>query len=278
MRADDQLCAWDFLPERQLSGPTGTIKQRWARRYQRIRRLFRKTEHEDPTCRAMEELDMVPVGQEIVNHHREKKNSHENEETEIHGDLPRIVPRNGGPSKKRAASFSSQIESIRRIPTQTAGLDAIDIEPGPSLLPTSSANGDGTGSPSKGQYGYHEPATPIPSTHPKRHLGRRILSLAANFITPATIAVLISVPISVIQPLRALFTDTENWTGSRMPNAPDGRPPLGFILDSASFLGQITIPAALVLLGASFARLEIPRKWSDAPIASIVAMTIGKSE
>ena len=221
---------------------------------------------------------MVPVGQEVINHHRDKKDSHENEETEAHTALPQITPRTAGSSKKRTASFSSQIESIRRIPTQTAGLDAIDIEPGPSLLPTTSNSAGSVVGPTKGQYGYHEPATPVPSTHPKPHLAKRILSLAANFVTPATIAVLISVPISVIQPLRALFTDTENWTGSRMPNAPDGRPPLGFILDSASFLGQITIPAALVLLGASFARLEIPRKWSDAPIASIVAMTIGKSK
>lgn len=203
------------------------------------------------------------------------KSSQDGEESGEHTALPQFSNANkrAGPSgskTQRSASFSSQIESIRRIPTQTAGLDAIDITPGPAM-----SLEDQTG---QNPYPYHQPATPVPSTHGKRSLFRRILSLVANFVTPATIAVFISVPISVIQPLRALFTDTENWTGTRMPNAPDGNPPLGFLLDSARFLGQITIPAALVLLGASFARLEIPRKWSDAPLASMIAMTIGKSE
>jgi hypothetical protein len=62
---------------------------------------------------------------------------------------------------------------------------------------------------------------------------------------------------AVIQPLKALFTHTEGWSGTRMPNAPDGKAPLAFILDTTIFLGGMTVPAALVLLGASFARLKV---------------------
>lgn len=74
---------------------------------------------------------------------------------------------------------------------------------------------------------------------------------------PVSAAVVIALPCALIPPLRALFTKTEGWTGTRMPNAPDGKPPLAFILETASFIGAICIPAGLILLGASFARLKV---------------------
>jgi hypothetical protein len=54
-----------------------------------------------------------------------------------------------------------------------------------------------------------------------------------------------------------LFVPVSGWTSDKIPNAPDGNPPLSFIIDTAAFLGGVTIPAALVLLGASFARLKV---------------------
>lgn len=39
---------------------------------------------------------------------------------------------------------------------------------------------------------------------------------------------------------------------------------------TASFLGQICIPLGLILLGASFARLELPKPLWRLPIAAIV--------
>lgn len=86
---------------------------------------------------------------------------------------------------------------------------------------------------------------------------RRFLSILNSFLMPVSIAVIISIPCALIPPLRALFTPTVGSTGVRIPNAPDGNPPLSFILDSAAFIGAICIPAGLVLLGASFARLKV---------------------
>lgn len=39
---------------------------------------------------------------------------------------------------------------------------------------------------------------------------------------------------------------------------------------TASFLGQICIPLGLILLGASFARLDLPKPLWKLPIAAIV--------
>lgn len=73
----------------------------------------------------------------------------------------------------------------------------------------------------------------------------------------ATWAVVLGIMFSLVQPLKALLTETSGWTGSRMPNAPDGNPPLSFILQTTTYLGAVTVPMALVVLGSSFARLEV---------------------
>ena len=44
----------------------------------------------------------------------------------------------------------------------------------------------------------------------------------------------------------------------------------------AAFLGAITIPLSLVLLGASFARMKIPRPISRLPIAAILFVCVAK--
>jgi predicted permease len=45
---------------------------------------------------------------------------------------------------------------------------------------------------------------------------------------------------------------------------------------SASFVGGITIPLALVLLGASFARLKIPRPVSRLALPAMFAVALAK--
>jgi hypothetical protein len=166
------------------------------------------------------------------------------------------------PTRKtsRASSFSSMLESTRPIPA-TAALDALDLDApfGPSsssaaavggaaLLPVCSNHGKA--------YSFHQPASPVPPIH-KPPLSRRIISIFLGFLTPITISIILGVVCSVVLPIKALFVEVDGWTGTRIPNAPDGKPPLAFIADTTSFLGQISIPAGLVLLGASFARLKV---------------------
>jgi len=107
---------------------------------------------------------------------------------------------------------------------------------------------------------------------------------------PLSIAVSIGIPCSTILPLTALFVETAEWTGTRLPDAPDANPPLSFILLTVTLLGGLTVPAMLILLGASFARLkvsidcihtvgrshsaQITRKWRDLPICAIVVSEV----
>ncbi len=66
---------------------------------------------------------------------------------------------------------------------------------------------------------------------PRMTKRRRILNFLKLFMTPVTISLFFSLPIALVHPLKALFTDVDGWTGLKMPNGPDGRPPLAFLLD-----------------------------------------------
>lgn len=90
--------------------------------------------------------------------------------------------------------------------------------------------------------------------------GRRFHDLFLRLlqgIPIATWAVVLGIIFSLVQPLKALLTETPGWTGSRIPNAPDGNPPLSFLLQTTTYLGAVTVPMALIVLGSSFARLEV---------------------
>jgi hypothetical protein len=147
------------------------------------------------------------------------------------------------------------METTRSIPP-TAPLEAVDVGntvvvPAPNsdpLLPVSTTNGKA--------YSYHKPASPRTSIKRITPL-KRLVMILKSFLMPISFAVIVSIPCALIPPLRALFTHTDGWTGTRMPNAPDGKPPLSFILEAAAFIGAICIPAGLILLGASFARLKV---------------------
>ncbi|TFK52795.1 auxin efflux carrier [Heliocybe sulcata] len=101
----------------------------------------------------------------------------------------------------------------------------------------------------------------------------KIFKPVSAIITPVTATLAVSLPIALINPLKALFVPVSggpSWTG------PDGRPPLAFVIDTATFLGSIAIPLALILLGASFARLRIPRPLSRLPIMAMLAVSLAK--
>ncbi|KAJ9098544.1 hypothetical protein QFC19_006312 [Naganishia cerealis] len=50
-------------------------------------------------------------------------------------------------------------------------------------------------------------------------------------LTPPSISLFLALPISLIQPLKAMFVNVDGWTGGKMPNGPDGKPPLSWLLD-----------------------------------------------
>lgn len=65
----------------------------------------------------------------------------------------------------------------------------------------------------------------------KISIWRSIYMAIRPMLTPATMGVIFSIPIALVQPLKALFVEVPGWTGTMIHNAPDGKPPLAFFFD-----------------------------------------------
>lgn len=77
-----------------------------------------------------------------------------------------------------------------------------------------------------------------------------------NFARPPSAALIIAIVITMIPQLRALFFNAHK-SGVHIPDAPDGGPILGFVMDFTSFVGNAAVPLGLSMLGATMARLSI---------------------
>jgi hypothetical protein len=101
-----------------------------------------------------------------------------------------------------------------------------------------------------------------------------VVAFFRSLLTPASLSIILSFPIALITPLKALFVPVDN---SPIPNGPDGLPPLSFLLDTASFIGGASVPIGLVCLGSALARLEVPRsQWASLPLGAISSLAVGK--
>ncbi|AAW46043.1 hypothetical protein CNBJ0750 [Cryptococcus deneoformans B-3501A] len=273
-----KMCAWDFRQENLIKPRPPPVKERWGKRLRAIKGVFRK----DKTAKKEDGVDDEKI-EEVTNGlpspkteiYTSKTSTDYDERGEEPSEMIQRARFISGADvvrkKSRASSFHSMMETTRPIPP-TAPLDASGIaEPchAPSttnpdqLLPVCSRQIEA--------YQYHHPVTPAPSVH-KPSWSQRLLKLAREFVMPLTVAIIMGIICSVIPPIKALFVTVDGWSGTRIPYAPDGNPPLSFITDTATFLGGMTIPAGLILLGASFGRLKMPKKWSDMPIGAIIAM------
>ncbi len=108
-----------------------------------------------------------------------------------------------------------------------------------------------------------------------------LASLFSKFLRtlpgPLTITIIVSLIISSIPPLKALFVPLTHEDGTPViPFAPDGAPPLSFLLDTATFLGNASVPLGLVCIGSSLAKLKIPRRGRDLPLGAICALAFGR--
>lgn len=86
-----------------------------------------------------------------------------------------------------------------------------------------------------------------------------------NFKKPNSVVLVISLAIALIPWLKALFTNNGTVV---LPNAPDGKAALSFILMYAEYLGYPCVPLGVFLIGSVLARLEInnlpPGFWKSA--------------
>lgn len=134
-----------------------------------------------------------------------------------------------------------------------------------------------------------------PTSHPHESVRSVVVKRIKAFASPPTVAVIVSLLVALVPPLKALMVPVEGWSGSKISNAPDGGAPLAFLYDvrspypirvhclpilpnqSAEFIGQIMMPASLIILGAAFARLKLSRRrLKEMPLPAIAAMTVAK--
>lgn len=76
-----------------------------------------------------------------------------------------------------------------------------------------------------------EDAIEVIEERPKISIARSIWMAVRPMLTPATMGVIFSIPVALVQPLKALFVEVPGWTGTQIHNAPDGKPPLAFFFD-----------------------------------------------
>lgn len=251
-----KICGWDFIEEHML-GPKLPFKRRWARRWQRVHKLFRRarpTSERDSEATHVEAQDLPPVEE-------------------------KAAPQR--PKKPRQSSISAMMDSHQRI-LPTAPLEAPEEPDDQREPPFRSASRTSRTSRRKVDPVPEDPEETMeledvndsPPPPAKPILSRILLILAHT--PPATYSIVFGLIFSLVQPLKSLLTPTDGWTETRMPDAPDGNPPLAWILDTSKFIGAMTVPMALILLGSSFARLRV-HNWKEVPVAAIVAMTAMKS-
>ncbi|KAJ3728025.1 hypothetical protein DFJ43DRAFT_1194070 [Lentinula guzmanii] len=89
-----------------------------------------------------------------------------------------------------------------------------------------------------------------PELQRQRWIVSQLKTIVKSTLTPASLSMIISIPIALVPSLKGLFTATTN---SHIPYAPDGEPPLAFILDFASFMGAASVPLGLICLGYAYA-------------------------
>ncbi|KAI0920832.1 hypothetical protein AcW2_005986 [Taiwanofungus camphoratus] len=147
------------------------------------------------------------------------------------------------------------------------------ISPGEPLTHVNSSSVLPTAPPSSPCPSVHPETPSIPPSFPKRMV--QALRPLSAVVTPITLTLAVSLPIALITDLKALFVSVADEGGPDW-HGPDGRPPLAFVMDTTEFLGNIAVPLALILLGASFARLKIPRPISRLPIMAMLAVSFAK--
>ncbi|KAI6038551.1 auxin efflux carrier [Pisolithus marmoratus] len=133
---------------------------------------------------------------------------------------------------------------------------------------------DPTALRNEGKMGQSETTTEtnVPST---RRIFRSFCNVVRSASSPMSLSIVLSFIISVVPTLKALFV--ADVPGVNLPSAPDGQPPLAFLLETATFIGAASVPLGLLTLGSAISRLEIPSgSWRNFPLASIGALATAR--
>ncbi|KAF8679847.1 Membrane transport protein [Rhizoctonia solani] len=108
---------------------------------------------------------------------------------------------------------------------------------------------------------------------------RALLSTRAflkSLASPATSSMVVSFIVALVPQLKALFIAPPAGSNIHIHHAPDGLPPLNMIMDTATFIGNASVPLGLICLGSALARLQVPKPISRAPLGAITLFSILK--
>jgi auxin efflux carrier family protein len=121
-----------------------------------------------------------------------------------------------------------------------------------------------------------EHTPPKANDYSSRHLQSRTKRFMGELLKPMPIVVVFSILISLVDPLKALFLPpSPTFHPHFRPIAPDGKPPLAFILDSATFIGGASVPIGLICLGSALAHLRVG-SGTIFPRGAIAALALAK--
>ena len=202
-----------------------------------------------------------------------------------------IVPSDGSASKDENL-YKDTFTGITITPTPTIvvssnmtsgrdeGLDqksitGIDITPTPTIVNSSDCL---TNTATSSTIELPQQPTDHHSSH--RHHDdflSRSLHFLRQLLKPYMVVIILSFVISLVDPLKALFIPpSSNFQPHFRPIAPDGQPPLAFIFDTATFIGEACIPLGLICLGSALACLSL-RSGGPFPIGAIASLALGKT-
>jgi predicted permease len=108
------------------------------------------------------------------------------------------------------------------------------------------------------------------------HLVSSSTHVLKELLKPSPIAIIFAIVIALVDPLKALFLPPSSSFQPRFrPVAPDGQPPLAFVLDTASFVGAASVPIGLICLGSALACLRM-RSGEPFPRGAIASLALAK--
>ena len=111
---------------------------------------------------------------------------------------------------------------------------------------------------------------------PSYRLYSRLRHFLTELLKPIPIVIFLSLVIALVDPLKALFLPPSDSFQPRFrPAAPDGQPPLAFVLDTASFVGAASVPIGLICLGSALACLRL-RSGKTFPQGAITALALAR--
>ncbi|GAA5820326.1 hypothetical protein JCM11251_005576 [Rhodosporidiobolus azoricus] len=256
-----KLCEWDYtrpisadLERRYEDGEFGAAR-RWLNRLWRGQGMKHEVEEERKRLRE---------GQ-VTGEEKKEGMGKEIEQGGKEGDgptkrSPRMITSG---TQTRGEEDDIVIAPPANLPPATPDFPL--LEPHPSHL-TRTLSRRSASSPS---------STDQPPPGPSERVLLSIWALFRPLVTsPPTVALLVALVISLVPTLRALFVLPEDSNASFQPTAPDGDPPLAILYDTADFIGGASIPIGLSVLGASMAKLKIPRPITLLPLSSVLAMAV----